>query len=115
MPRSWRFRIEDILESIRLIQEYTRDFNRSSFGADKRTVQAVAYNLIIIGEAAARLPTTLTDAHAELPWAKMRGMRNIIAHEYFDVRPDILWMTATGNLPQLVAPLQDLLAGGAEE
>jgi len=53
-PREWGIRIEDIVGAIDFILEYTHGMDRSAFGADRRTVDAVVRNLIIIGEAATR-------------------------------------------------------------
>ncbi len=55
-PRAWRFRIQDILEAIASIQSYTEGMEFATFENDRRTVDAVVRNLIIIGEAAARVP-----------------------------------------------------------
>ena len=53
MPhRDWKFRIQDILDAIDAVQEYTRGMDLKSFIKDRKTVDAVVRNLIIIGEAA---------------------------------------------------------------
>jgi uncharacterized protein with HEPN domain len=43
----------------------------------------------------------LIKQHPELPWAQMRGMRNVAIHEYFFVDLEIVWTTVKGDLPQL--------------
>jgi len=50
------------------------------------------------------------EAHPEIPWAAMRGMRNIVVHEYFGVTRETLWKTAREDLPSIVEPLNRLLA-----
>ena len=75
-------------------------------------VQAVLYNLIVIGEAAANIPTDIQERLPELPWRLMSDMRNIIAHEYFQVDREIVWDTVQNNLPRLIEPLQKLLDSG---
>lgn len=108
-PREWGIRIEDIVGAIDLILEYTHGMDRASFGADRRTVDAVVRNLIIIGEAADRVPDEAAGAHPEIPWARMRGMRNLAIHEYFGVDENVLWHTVTDNLPPLAPLLRKLL------
>jgi uncharacterized protein with HEPN domain len=107
-PREWRIRIEDILGAIDLIHEYTQAMDRRAFGADRRTVDAVVRNLII-GEAANHVPDDVAAAHPEIPWTRMRGLRNLAVHEYFGVDDDVLWDTVTVNLPALEQPLRVLL------
>ena len=57
MPRrSWRFWAEDILQALETIHDYTRDMDRDGFIRDRRTVDAVLRNLIVIGEASRKMP-----------------------------------------------------------
>lgn len=61
-------------------------------------------NLMTIGEAAARIANDHNDfaaAHPEIPWAQMRGMRNRMAHGYFDIDLNIVWQTVQSSLPIL--------------
>ena len=108
-PRDWTFRITDVLRAIEAIQSYTRDMEFDGFARDRRTVDAVVRNLIIIGEATSRIPKTVVTAHPEIPWAEMSAMRNLVVHEYFGVSDRIVWDTAQHDLPPLVKPLQQLL------
>jgi len=76
--------------------------------ADKRTQQAVIMSLIIIGEAATSVVNTHAEfarEHPEVPWRNMRGMRNRIAHGYFEINLDVVWDTVQTALPQLLAQL----------
>ena len=66
-------------------------------------------NLIIIGEAAGHVPDDVVTANPQIPWARMRGMRNLAVHEYFGVDADVLWDTVTGNLPEVLPELRRLL------
>lgn len=110
MPhRGWQMRIEDILEAIERIQNWTEDSTRESFCVDARTVQAVAYNLLIVGEAVNAIPEVVQCQHPQVPWSKMRAMRNVVVHQYFDMDPDILWQTIQSDLPPLVPTLREML------
>ena len=78
------------------------------FLEDKRTQQAVIMSLIIIGEAVTKVMdgyAEFTQAHAQVPWRNMRGMRNRIAHGYFDINLDVVWDTVQAALPELLTQL----------
>lgn len=110
MPsRDWRLRIEDILECIAKIERYTTGATYKQFALDDKTVDAVIRNLTIIGEAASHVPEEICHRFSELPWEKMRGMRNVVVHEYFGVSLGIIWQTAKTDLPPLTEPLQRIL------
>jgi uncharacterized protein with HEPN domain len=100
--------IDHILEAAQQSCTYVEGLAREDFMADKRTQQAVILNLIIIGEAATRLMDSHPEAaaaHANVPWRSMRGMRNRIAHGYYDIDLDVVWETVSVALPELVAAL----------
>lgn len=81
---------------------------KDGFLEDKRTQQAVILSLIIIGEAATKVMggyAEFTQAHPEVPWRSMRGMRNRIAHGYFDINLDLVWDTVQAALPELLKQL----------
>lgn len=81
---------------------------KDDFLADKRTQQAVVMSLIIIGEAATKVMdgyAEFTEVHPEVPWRSMRGMRNRIAHGYFDINLDVVWDTVQTALPALMKQL----------
>ena len=108
-PMDWRMRVQDILESIRKIQEYTKGASLESLQADRKTVDAVVRNLTIIGEATRHVPVEIQTRYPAIPWDDMRDMRNVVVHEYFRVSYPILWHTIHNNLPPLVEQLQSLL------
>ncbi len=87
---------------------FIEGFDKIDFLADKRTQQAVILSLIVIGEAATKVMekhAEYTLAHSEIPWRSMRGMRNRIAHGYFDINLDVAWTTVQSALPLLVEQL----------
>jgi uncharacterized protein with HEPN domain len=109
-PRDgWKVRIDDILGAIARIESYTRGTTRDLFEANTMAADAVAHNVMIIGEAVGHIPIAIRDRYPEVPWAEMRAMRNIIAHQYRDVSVAILWQTLTENLPALVPLLRAIL------
>jgi len=70
------------------------------------------HNLIVLGEASRHIPSAIEAKHPEVPWEKMRGIRNVVVHEYFGVDAEILWQTARSDLPPLL-PLLERVLGGA--
>ena len=77
MPlRNWLFRINDILDAVSAVETYVAGMTYEDFVADRKTVDAVVRNLIIIGEAAVHIPDEICQAHVEIPWQDMKAMRN---------------------------------------
>jgi uncharacterized protein with HEPN domain len=109
VPRKTTERVHDILDAVSRIQTFTSGLSFDEFQRDERTVQAVEYNLIVIGEAAGRMPPDIVAAHPEVPWREMRDLRNVVAHGYFAVSVSTVWETITGDLPPLLALLTGLL------
>lgn len=70
-------------------------------------------NLLIIGEAAAKIMDSdpaFVRAHDGVPWMSMRGMRNRMAHGYFETNYELVWETAGIEIPRLIASLSILSA-----
>lgn len=90
---------------------YIEGLNKDDFLEDKRTQQAVILNLIILGEAATKLMDrypAIVDANPAIPWKSMRGMRNRIAHGYYDINLHVVWDTVSTALPELVVALREV-------
>lgn len=77
--------------------------------ADRRTVDAVARNLEIIGEAANKIPSPIEDAHPLVPWRRLADVRHVLIHEYHAVDADILYRSVINDLPPLLVQLQAVL------
>ena len=110
-PRDWRLRVEDILEAAGRIARYVSGKDLAAFRSDDLTLDAVSRCFAIIGEAAMHVPKDVVAAHPDIPRAEMRGMRNIVVHEYFGVTEETPWKTASEDLPTVIEPLRRLLAG----
>lgn len=82
----------------------------AEFEADDKTVDAVVRNLQIIGEAAARIPTSVKERHADLPWQEIIGFRNIVVHEYFGVDEAIIWRIVQSELSAFTDRARAILA-----
>lgn len=110
MPhRSWELRIVDIVDAIEIVLDYTAGMTLEQFVSDRKTIDAVVRNFIIIGESASHLPEDFIEMHPTLPWREMRDMRNIAVHEYFGVDNVVVWETIKNNLPPLLPMLRKLV------
>jgi uncharacterized protein with HEPN domain len=114
-PRQWRLFVADIVDAIAAIDDYTSGLTREEFFGDRLRVDAVIKNLAVIGEAAGRVPADITDKSPQIPWSRMRGMRNVVVHEYFGIDHEVLWGTVTDDLKPLVPLLTALLAQPNDE
>ena len=101
-------RVADTLTHMRdaaaLARSYIEGMTKEAFVADSRTQQAVIMNLVIIGELATKMIKdhgAFIAQHPEIPWSSMKGMRNRIAHGYFDINLDVVWETVQTALPTL--------------
>ena len=103
-------RLRDILEAAQLIASYVADTTEISFRADRQKQDAVIRRIKIIGEAATHLTEETRQAIPELPFRKMRGMRNVVAHDYANVDLKIVWEVATAQVPQISAVLEKFSA-----
>ena len=109
-PRDWRERVQDILDALAEIQDFTHGMDFGSFSADAKTLKAVEMNLIVIGEAANQIPDRVEEEYPQIPWSLMRAMRNRLVHVYFAVDERLLWDTIQNDLPVLFSALQSLLS-----
>ena len=102
-------RLGDYLDHIRQAASdaisFVEGLSKEEFLEDRRTQQAVVMSLIIIGEASTKIMDQnpdFTAVHIQIPWRSMRGMRNRIAHGYFDINLDVVWDTIQSALPDLL-------------
>lgn len=89
--------------SIDRIAEFVNRTERAAFDDDWMLQNAVIRELEILGEAAGRLSSSYVTAHPEIPWAEITGLRHKLIHDYFEVDLDIVWRTATVNVPQIAS------------
>lgn len=82
--------LRHILDSIVRVQTYVAGVDADEFEADAKTQDAVVRQLEVIGEAARNVSQGFREAHLDVPWADMIGMRNRLIHEYFNVSLDIV-------------------------
>src|SRR2546423_9747108 len=91
MPRDFEVYLEDILQAIAKIRNYIAGVTRESLAQDSMRIDAVIRNLEIIGEAAKMIPESIRVEYPNIEWKKIAGLRDILAHNYFEVDLDIVW------------------------
>ena len=112
--RSWQLRVQDILDAIGRIQRQTENLSFEELEDNETVMQAVLYNFIIIGEAATQVDAEVKQRYPQIPWRLMGDMRNIIAHQYFQVDLVIVWGAIRDDLPPLVSQLEGVLQDNLE-
>lgn len=99
----------DILQSAEIARRYLEGIRFEEFEKDIKTQDAVIRRLEIIGEASSKISNETQTTYSDLPWLKMKGMRNFLIHEYDDIDLQIVWDTVFNNLPPLIAELKKIL------
>ena len=102
--------LTDIVEAADSIQAFLEGIDRPRFEGDDQLRSAVLLKLIVIGEAASRLPRQFTAQHPDVEWADIVGFRNIAVHAYFSVDWSLVWAAATIDAPELQLRIRRLLA-----
>jgi uncharacterized protein with HEPN domain len=113
--RSETLYLTDIVEAADAIARFVDGLQREEFLDDELRQSAVLQKLTVIGEAASRLAQEFRRQHPDVEWRKAAALRNIAVHEYFSVSWDIIWATATVNIPQLRSQAAAALAHLADE
>ncbi len=104
--------LEQMIEAAGLACSYVEGMDFATFESDRRTQQAVVLNLLLLGEIAAKFMEkegAFVAAHPEIPWTAMKGMRNRIAHGYFELDLQVVWDTVMMAVPELATQLPNLL------
>ena len=102
-------RLLDIIEAADDVSAFVKGLGYDSFVADKLRYFAVLKNVEIIGEAAYMISSSLKESHSEIPWDQITKMRHVLVHDYSSVLPEILWETATRDIPVLKEQIRALL------
>jgi uncharacterized protein with HEPN domain len=101
MSRDVRVYIEDILECIDKINEYTKEITDVNFYESSQIQDAVIRRLEIIGEAVKKIPDEFKNKYPDIPWKKIAGMRDILIHEYSGVNLKRVWNAIKGDIIDL--------------
>ena len=107
--RDWKILFDDILESIDKINLYTKDIDFEKFISNSMIIDAVVRNIEIIGEASSKIPEEIKNNFSEIPWIKLKGIRNRIVHDYFGVDVNIIWEIIKKDLTELKKQIEHAL------
>jgi len=99
----------DMAQAIVNINEVITDTNREQFLANWREQSIIERQLEILGEAARRISEDFQQEHSDIDWRKIIGLRNVIAHQYDRIEPDLIWAIITSDLLGLEQKIQHLL------
>lgn len=94
-------RLLHILDAIGHIKQFTENTDKQTFDNDFKLRLAVVKLFEVIGEAASSISNETQNLFPEIEWPILKGIRNILVHEYFGIDYDIIWNTIQNNLPQL--------------
>jgi uncharacterized protein with HEPN domain len=101
-------------DAIGKIEHYLAGADYETFVGNDMMIDAVVRELEIIGEAARNLSASFVEAHPDIPWSRIKRMRNILIHEYLGVNLKVVWDTSHSNLPPLKAFLRAVLSEASE-
>lgn len=102
-------RLVDILESIAAIRDYETYRNRAAAPAHL-VEDAVKYRLVEIGEAVGDLSQQTRDQRPDVPWSRIKGMRDLLAHRYHAIDIAVVWAIVDTHLTPLDEAVREMLA-----
>lgn len=98
-----------MLDAAATVEEFVSGVRAADYLRDRKLQLAIERAIEIIGEAARRVSDTLKSAHPDIPWQQMVAQRNVLAHEYGEIKQERIWLVATTHIPELVRLLKPLL------
>jgi uncharacterized protein with HEPN domain len=108
VSRSWLLYLDDLIESGEKIARFVRGRNPETFSDDEAVFDAVLFNLQVIGEAIKKLPDDVRESVPGIAGAGPARLRDLIAHHYFAIDPEIIWGVATDHVPRLLVAARAL-------
>lgn len=102
--------LESILEAIDRIIEYTSGINTADdFDNDHRNFDATMMNFVVIGEMVDKLSDEFKKKSSKVEWIKIKGFRNLVAHDYFGIDAEEVWQIIKNKIPALKSDIKLLL------
>ncbi len=101
MKRDISVYVQDIIESITRIEDYTRDVTEEEFYGNTQVQDAVLRRLEVMGEAVKNIPDETKERHKGIPWKEIAGLRDVLTHGYFGVNLKRIWKVVKEDIPDL--------------
>ena len=105
----------DILEAIGAIERFTAEVNFENFVQNEEKCFAVEKALEIIGEAVKNIPNSLRGDYPEIPWKKIAGMRDKLAHQYWHTDVEVVWKTVQEDVPKLKVMITRIIEDSSDD
>ena len=96
----------DMLDAAQMVEHLSSGMDFAQYSNDRRTQLAVERSLEIIGEAAGKVSASFQNSHPEIPWRQIIGQRNVLIHEYGEIKQERIWKVVRENIPQLIELLK---------
>ena len=96
----------DMLDAARMVEQLRSGLDFAQYSNDRRTQLAVERSLEIIGVAGGRVSALFRSTHPEIPWRQIIGQRNVLIHEYGEIKQERIWKVVRENIPQLIELLK---------
>lgn len=109
LPETDRYRIQHMLDAAIQAVSFAEGRERSDLESDPQLRLALLRTIEVLGEAASRVSAETRTVYPRIPWRRIISTRNRLIHAYFDIDLDIVWITATQSIPELVLLLRDIL------
>ncbi len=108
LSRNYNLYLKEIIEAIGQIEDFVTDKTKENCVADTKTISAVLWKLVTIGEAIGQLPVELRNKHKTIPWQEIKDFRNVVIHKYHEIDVDELWDIITTELEPLKKEVQKM-------
>ena len=93
--------LQDILDAIAAVERFTTNVNFDEFAQNEEKIFAVEKAIEIMGEAVKNVPDSLKNSYPKVPWKNIAGMRDKLAHQYWQIDVEVIWKTVKNDLPIL--------------
>lgn len=102
--------LQDILDTIAEIENFTAGIEFEAFQANREKILAVVKLIEILGEAVKKIPDEVRNRYPEIPWKSIAGMRDILVHEYWGIDVNVIWATIQEGLPPLKVVIIEIVS-----
>lgn len=109
MVKDSNYYILAIIKDIEFVINNLKDISLDEFDNDELLNSAISFKFVQIAENANKIDKDFISMHNEIPWAKIKGLRNKIVHDYGEILFYMVYDTAKENLPELLIQLKELI------